>query len=349
MAEELQSKPVQEIARSCNGEVPDRFVHKKGYPQAKFDSVPWMDDVIIDFSLLSASPSSPEAQHELAKLRLALTQWGCFQAINHGFTSTFLDKVREVTKQFFALPLEEKQNYSRSMNDWDGYGNDTVVSENQTLDWTDRLYLTVYPEDQRKLKHWPEKPLEFREVIHEYTMTLRTMFELLLKTMARCLNLEEDCFLKENGDMVTMAGRFNFYPRCPSPENVLGVKPHADATTVTMLLQDKEVEGLQLVKDDQWFRVPIIPDALFINAGDLVEIMSNGILKSTVHRVVTNSERERISLAMFCFLDPEREIGPVSGLITPERPQVYKRVKHYENIFFENYQLGMRPLHAVRL
>lgn len=114
-----------------------------------------------------------------------------------------------------------------------------------------------------------------REVIHEYTLKLREMFEFLLIAMACSLKLEENCFLKENGDLVIMAGRFNFYPPCPEPESVLGVKPHADGTTVTMLLQDKEVEGLQVLKDDQWFRVPIVPDALFINVGDLLEVISS--------------------------------------------------------------------------
>ncbi|KAL2929841.1 Codeine O-demethylase, partial [Bienertia sinuspersici] len=270
-------------------------------------------------------------------------------AINHGMTSEFLDKVREVSKKFFALPMEEKLRYSREMNDWDGYGNDTIVSEQQTLDWTDRLYLTVYPEDQRKLKYWPENPLVFRETIHEYTLKLKEMFAVLLKAMARSTNLEEDCFLKEHGDLVIMAARFNFYPPCPTPENVLGVKPHADGTTITMLLQDKEIEGLQVLKDDQWFRVPIVPDAVFVNVGDLLEIMSNGILKSPMHRVVINSESDRISVAMFSFLDPDREVGPITELITDDKPQMYKRVKHYENIFFENYQLGKRPLHAVRM
>ncbi|KAL9223950.1 hypothetical protein vseg_000032 [Gypsophila vaccaria] len=353
MSEELlQQKAVQEIAKSCrNNEVPEKFIHKNGYPQQKVECVPIMDDICIDLSLLFDFDSSltPEGQAEFGKLQSALSHWGCFQATNHGLSSAFLDEVREVTKQFFDLPLEEKQKYARAVNDYDGYGNDTVVSENQILDWTDRLFLTVHPADQQKLQFWPEKPLAFRKVINEYTMKLRTMFEPILKAMARCLSLDEDSFVKEHGESVIMAARFNFYPPCPVPESVLGIKPHADGTAVTMLLQDKQVEGLQVLKDDQWFRVPIVPDALFINVGDLLEIMSNGILKSPVHRVVTNSDWERISLAVFCFPDPTREVGPVADLITDERPQMYMRVRHYENIFFKYYQLGQRPLHAVRM
>jgi isopenicillin N synthase-like dioxygenase len=33
------------------------------------------------------------------------------QAIGHGIPSSLLDKVLEATKQFFALPLEEKHKY----------------------------------------------------------------------------------------------------------------------------------------------------------------------------------------------------------------------------------------------
>jgi hypothetical protein len=56
------------------------------------------------------------------------------------------------------------------------------------------------------------------------------------------------------------------------PDHVLGVKPHADGSSITFLLQDKEVEGLQVLKDNQWFKVPIIPDALVINLGDQLEV-----------------------------------------------------------------------------
>lgn len=77
-------------------------------------------------------------------------------------THSFLDKIREVTKQFFHLPMAEKQKYSREFDGIEGYGNDMILSEKQTLDWTDRLYLTVNPQDQRKLKFWPESPEAFR-------------------------------------------------------------------------------------------------------------------------------------------------------------------------------------------
>jgi len=113
-----------------------------------------------------------------------------------------------------------------------------------------------------------------RETLNEYTMKLQEINEILLRAMAMSLNLEESSFIDQYGERPLVAARFNFYPPCPRPDRILGVKPHADASAFTFLLQDKEVEGLQFLKDNQWFRVPIIPHALLINVGDQVEVNS---------------------------------------------------------------------------
>ena len=57
-----------------------------------------------------------------------------FQAIGHGIPSSFLDELLVVTKQFFALPTEEKMKYGRDVNDIEGYGNDPIFSDKQVLD-----------------------------------------------------------------------------------------------------------------------------------------------------------------------------------------------------------------------
>ncbi|KAK1549809.1 hypothetical protein Q3G72_008225 [Acer saccharum] len=67
-----------------------------------------------------------------------------------------------------------------------------------------------------------------------------------------------------------MQTRFNFYPPCSRPDLVDGVKPHTDRSGITILLQDKEVEGLQIVVDGKWYRVPVIPYALVVNLGDQI-------------------------------------------------------------------------------
>ncbi|KAL9339631.1 hypothetical protein Peur_068646 [Populus x canadensis] len=342
---ELISNSVQEMA--TNGQEPPVKYFSKGNDGGVLDApVPLIEIPVVDLGLLTSPSTSAQ---ELEKLKLALSSWGCFQVINHGMTSSFLDKIREVSKQFFAFPMEEKQKYSREADSIEGYGNDMILSDHQTVDWTDRLYLTISPEDQRKIKFWPENPKDFRETLHEYTVKLQETNDFLLRAMARSLNLEESCFLDQYGEHPLVTARFNFYPPCPRPDQILGVKPHADASAVTFLLQDKEVEGLQFLKDNEWFRVPIIPHALLVNVGDQVEIMSNGIFKSPVHRVVTNTERERNTLAVFCIPESDNEIKPADQLISETRPSLYKKVKDYVSIYFQHYQQGKRPIEAVKI
>ncbi|KAE7997662.1 hypothetical protein FH972_002277 [Carpinus fangiana] len=340
---ELPRKAVQELVIDGD-QLPEKYIHKGG--DGGVLDVPLVQIPVVDLALLSSFSTSTE---ELQKLRSALSSWGCFQAINHGMTHTFLDEVREATKQFFDLPMAVKRKYSREVDDIEGYGNDMILSQQQTLDWTDRLYLTVNPQDQRRLKFWPESPEDFRDILDDYTIKLGKVTEVVLKGMARSLNLEDDCFLEQYGKRSTMTARFNYYPKCPRPDLVLGVKPHADGSGITILLQDKEVEGLQFQKDNQWFKVPIISEALLINVGDQAEIMSNGIFKSPVHRVVTNSETERISLAVFCIPEPGKEIGPVDGLVNESSPRLYKKMKNFVDIYFQYYQQGKRPIDAAKI
>lgn len=96
--------------------------------------------------------------------------------------------------------------------------------------------------------------------------------------MARSLVLKDNTFWDQYREKGMIFTRFNFYPRCPVPDRVLGIKPHSDGSMATIILQDKEVEGLQVLKDDQWFKVPIIPDALFVNAGDQVEVIPDPVV-----------------------------------------------------------------------
>ena len=78
------------------------------------------------------------------------------------------------------------------------------------------------------------------------------------------------------------------------------------------------------------------------------QIMSNGVFKSPVHRVVTNSERERISVAVFCSPDSNIEIEPIGRLVNDSRPRLYKKVKNYADTYLQYYQQGKRAIDAVR-
>ncbi|CAM8880894.1 unnamed protein product [Rhodiola kirilowii] len=173
---------------------------------------PVADIPSIDLKKLSSLSS--ERDEELKNLKLALNSWGCFQAVNHGMGISLMEMTREATKSFFATDKEEKHKYARPDNDIEGYGNDMIFAEEQILDWTDRLYLTVMPFSERKLQYWPQNPPNFRDVLDEFAKASEQIGEVVFKALAVSLGLDEHCFLEMYGKSPKMNARFNFYPPC---------------------------------------------------------------------------------------------------------------------------------------
>ncbi|XP_061367062.1 oxoglutarate-dependent flavonoid 7-O-demethylase 1-like [Gastrolobium bilobum] len=66
--------------------------------------------------------------------------------------------------------------------------------------------------------------------------------------------------------------RMNYYPPCPQPELVMGLNPHSDGGGHSILLQAKEVEGLQIRKGGLWIPIEPLPNVLIINIGDTLEV-----------------------------------------------------------------------------
>ncbi|GMH14299.1 hypothetical protein Nepgr_016140 [Nepenthes gracilis] len=343
-AEILLATRVQEMV--LHGKDPPQPYKCREAESTKTDSPPLAEIPTIDLSQIS-SPHS-HAQAELGRLKSALCSWGSFQAVGHGISSSFLNEMRQVAREFFEQPMEEKARYAKGVTEMEGYGADPVPEEGQPLDWQDRLFLDVYPHDKRNPKFWPEKPASFRRLLEECTEKMRVVIEVVSKAMANSLNIEENCFLNAFGERATLQARFNYYSRSQFPDLVLGIKSHADGSGYTFILQD-DVEGLQVLKNDCWYTVPVNPQAILVLMGDQMEIMTNGIFKSPVHRVLTNSERERISIAVFYTPEPGKEIGPVDGLVDEDGNVLYKKMKDYGTIHWDYYQKGLRAIHLAQI
>ncbi|XP_059437863.1 protein SRG1-like [Corylus avellana] len=277
---------------------------------------------------------------EVEKLRSTCKDWGFFQLVNHGVSSSLLKKLKNEIEEFFKLPMEEKMKFKVKPGDVEGYG--TVIrSKGQKLDWGDRFYMTVNPIHKRKPYLFPELPPSLRDTLESYLLELRKLAMTLMVLMGKALKMDtreiEELF--EDG---LQSVRMTYYPPCSQPELVIGLSPHSDLTGVTILHQVNEVDGLQIKKDGGWIPVSFLPDAFVVNVGDIMEILSNGAYTSVEHRATVNSEKERISIAMFFNPKLDAEIGPAKSLLNTETPPLFKRIgmEEYVKDYFSRNMNG---------
>jgi isopenicillin N synthase-like dioxygenase len=94
---------------------------------------------------------------------------------------------------------------------------------------------------------------------------------------------------------------------------------HEDINTITLLLGAEEA-GLELLtKDGRWIPVSPKPGQLVVNIGDMLQRLTNGLLRSTSHRVVNPApERKshaRYSMPFFLHFHPEFMIEALPGTV----------------------------------
>ncbi|GJN29501.1 hypothetical protein PR202_gb17727 [Eleusine coracana subsp. coracana] len=136
----------------ASDDVPTRFVARAhdDAPATAAAPVP-----VIDLGRLCRQDVAGADDDEAAKLRTGARVMGPLPA-------SLMNDVMDASREFFGQPPEVKQKLTNLVDGKDfqleGYGNDRVRSEDQVLDWCDRLYLKVEPEDDRNLALWPTHP-----------------------------------------------------------------------------------------------------------------------------------------------------------------------------------------------
>ncbi len=136
--------------------------------------------------------------------------------------------------------------------------------------------------------------------------------------------------------------RLLYYPSIPEsvdfqPEVDIRAGAHSDYGSVTLLFQRPGQPGLEVLKTDKtWAPVPVTPPGteadpsppILVNIGDLLSYWTNGLFKSTVHRVIFPTEarkggEERYSIAYFCHPADSTVLEPVpSDMVSARKPDL---------------------------
>ncbi|GJN25652.1 hypothetical protein PR202_gb13507 [Eleusine coracana subsp. coracana] len=221
----------------------------------------------------------------------AAMEWGCFQVVNHGVPAALLAELQRVGRAFFELTPEEKCRYSPdpASGSVEGYKVGTMVQRNLTGKkmWRDFFYHYVAPPSIVNHNIWPQNPASYREANEEYCQHMQRFMGEMFEHLSVGLGLEKGAMREAFGgdDDLVLLQKINSYPPCPRPDLVLGIGPHTDACTLTILLPN-EVPGLQIIKDGCWHDVEYIPGALIILIGDQIEASAQLLITQACHIIL---------------------------------------------------------------
>jgi isopenicillin N synthase-like dioxygenase len=266
---------------------------------------------VIDVSGLRRSASERAAVAR--EMRRACTDTGFFYITGHGVPAALIDKLFRQSQLFFALPAEEKLRLNIDKS-FCRHGYEPLRA--QTLEPKappdlkegflagldlppDHAAVRIDPINQGP-NQWPDGLPDFRDVLMTYMAEMTRTAGLLIGGLALSLDLPEDYFDAYCDTPITTL-RLLHYPPQPANQapNEKGCGAHTDWGGITVLLQDG-TGGLQVQSTDgSWIAAPPIRGTFVVNIGDLFARWTNNIYRSTVHRVINLSGRDRYSVPFF--------------------------------------------------
>lgn len=266
---------------------------------------------ILDLSKLDGSPE--QRSEFLKQLRVAARDIGFFYLTHHGVDQNLLSQVQNISRDFFALPQQEKDRVAMvNSRHFRGYNRAASERTRGQPDWREQFDLgaerVTLPQTENSPawsrlqgpNQWPETLPELKPLLLEWQKTMTAMSLKILRAFAEALSLPLDAFDPLYGDKPNEHIKLIRYPGRGVDESNQGVGAHKDSGFLTFLLQDQQ-KGLQVeVEKDRWVDALPIENSFVVNIGELLELATNGYLRATVHRVLAPSTgNERLSLAFF--------------------------------------------------
>ncbi|XP_024311889.1 flavanone 3-dioxygenase 2 isoform X1 [Brachypodium distachyon] len=262
---------------SCHDTLPE------GYARPESDR-PRLAEVATDSNIPLIDLASPDKLRVIAEIDRACRTYGFFQVINHGISEELLEKVMAVGLEFFRLPPEEKAKlYSDEPSKKIRLSTSFNVRKETVHNWRDYLRLHCHPLEEF-VPDWPSNPEAFKEIISTYCREVRLLGLRLMGAISLSLGLDENYVENVLGEQEQHMA-VNYYPRCPEPDLTYGLPKHTDPNALTVLLQDPNVSGLQVLKDGQWIAVDPRPNALVINLGDQLQFFTGAEQRRVQERV----------------------------------------------------------------
>lgn len=270
----------------------------------------------------------------------SLTDIGFFALVNHGIPADLSAAAYDVARQFFHLPQETKRRYHRPLSKgqrgYTGFGTEHARDSGEPdLKEFWQVGRVDVPDDHPVHRPygpnvWPDDTVpEFRRVTSALYRALDGLGAVCLDACARHLAEPPDRFTSMVTDSDTIVRVIYYPPTTGAPPGAVRSAAHEDINLIT-LLSGATAEGLELLRrDGSWMPVHVSFEHIVVDAGDMLQNLTNGLYKSTTHRVVNPRDTSTDRYSMPCFIHPRKEVD-----LTPMASAVARTggVAHYAGL-----------------
>lgn len=284
------------------------------------------------------------------QIRVAYSTYGFAYVVNHGVAPQQVVELFETSRRFHSSDQSQKLEIALDTSHRGFIPINTSTARHSTLAKVTKpnqsqsfMMMREDAADSEQVRDghylagankWPGWQPELRPIVEGYNdemVGLGMRLVALIEEALGCSTGElTECFQPP-----TTWLRLLHYPVRPAdaPDDLYGSAPHCDFGFITLLAQD-DVGGLQVMSPEGgWLDVPPMPGAFVMNVGDMLHQWSNGILRSTPHRVINVSGVERYSCPF--FFDPH-----VSTVIAPLASCVEAEGARFEPVNFGDFLRG---------
>ena len=270
-----------------------------------------------------------------------LLEFGFVTVDRHQVPLDLTHRVFELAERLFALPEEAKRKYilpgTGGARGYTAFGKERAVGAKAHdlkefwhvgQDAVTGELATLYPKNV-----WPTESqlAQFRHYVLEIYRALERVADTLLEATALYLQLDQRHF----ADMATDGNsvlRIIHYPPVPPDADPQAVRAaaHEDINLITLLCE-ATTGGLELqTRDGKWLPITSLEGQIVADAGDMLQLATNGVIPATTHRVVNpqGPNRSRYSMPFFVHPRPEVLLDPKVMAKPGETPKFEARTAH---------------------
>jgi isopenicillin N synthase-like dioxygenase len=317
-----------------------------------YDEIPSLD--------LASFYGNDKAEKEkfVAELGAAYNNIGFVAIRNHYLSGEVQQKLYVAIKKYFALPDNIKQKYERSelagQRGYIGKGKEHAKGRNtgdlkefyhvgQELE-RQQLNNEGYPENI-----WPEEVPELKTAAINAYRALEKTGMYMLRAIALYLHLPENYFDERIRHGNSILRPIHYYPiENPDavPADAVRAAEHGDINLITLLM-GASADGLQVLRrDGKWIPITALPEQLVVNVGDMLERLTNKVLKSTIHRVV-NPPRNlmntpRYSIPFFMHPRSDMSLAALPQTVSTENPKQWNDITAGEFLDQRLAEIGLK-------